>query len=49
MPFTNRFLLGMSPITFRAATPHDDTLVVRHFTDMLLAMNIPTKDHIPDK
>lgn len=39
----------MSPITFRAATPHDDTLVVKHFTDMLLAMNISTQDHVPDK
>jgi len=45
-PFANRFLPDMSRITFRAATPHDDTLVVKHFTDMLLAMNIPIKSHI---
>jgi len=39
----------MAQVTFRAATPRDDTLVVEHFTNMMLAMKIPTKDYIPDK
>lgn len=39
----------MAQVTFRAATPRDDTLVVQHFTNMMLAMKIPTKDYAPDK